>query len=324
MDRTTLANQWLAQQYPEAAELQPASADASFRRYFRFANHGQNLILMDAPPQTENNVAFVKINQALAKLGVPVPQIFAFDVNQGLLVLSDLGNILLAHLPVSERTLRYQQALSLLPLVSKLPEHIELPLYDRAFILRELQIFNEWLWQPLMQSDLNTHQAWQQSGNWLAQTIDQLPKVGMHRDFHSRNIMVQGSVLAVIDYQDAVQGPQVYDVVSLLKDCYVALPDEEYQALLAFAWQLHRGQRPADGTFADYCRDVDLVGLQRHLKAAGIFMRLNLRDGKANYLPALPLTWQYIMDVVPRYPETATLLPLLQQLQQKMVEHGLL
>ena len=177
-----------------------------------------------------------------------------------------------------------------------------------------------------MASDLTQQASWQQFCTWIASEILDQPQAGMHRDFHSRNLMLQHNRLAVIDFQDAVLGPVTYDVVSLLKDCYYQLPQAQYQQFLQLAQQIlaAEGELGPLQDFATFKRKVDLTGLQRHIKAIGIFRRLQLRDGKLHYLSAIPLTWKYILEVCQSYPEAEPMLSLLQSMQAEMVQHGLL
>lgn len=312
LSRQEVIQQFIQRQFNgQLVRREPLHGDASFRRYERLVLAQQQWMFMDAPPPIEDVGRFIAVAEALASAGVRVPSILASDLEHGLLVLEDLGDVVLAERLGQAPEVWYQQALELLPKIQqvKATARGSLPEFDHAFILRELSIFTEWF--------LQTHLQWQLSAseqNMLDQCFTRLaanlqaqPQVGMHRDFHSRNFMVLSDAqLAVIDFQDMVCGPVCYDAVSLLRDCYVRWPD----ALVAelrdhYFEQLCLRELYRTDQHAQFVQDFDWTGLQRHIKVLGIFCRLYHRDGKARYLADLPRVFQYVTDIAARYPELA-------------------
>ncbi|GLX79136.1 cell wall phosphotransferase [Thalassotalea insulae] len=310
-------SQWLADTFSiTSIELDDMSGDAGFRRYFRFINDNQSFIAVDAPGDKCNNAAFIDIAQRLQAVDINVPEVIAFEPRQGFICLTDLGDCLLADV-LTEKSMMsyYQQAMQLLPEMAQVTSE-QLPLYDQAFIQRELDIFPQWLINQHLSITLSAAQQ-QKLQFCFDELIDNAlaqPQVFMHRDFHSRNIMLVGEQLALIDFQDAVQGPVTYDIVSLLRDCYVKWPAEQVDKLLRQYIELmeQRALVPSY-SYSQWQRWFDLMGLQRHIKAAGIFARLYHRDGKPGYLADIPLTLSYIVDIAAKYPTLNFLRELVQQ-----------
>lgn len=300
---------WLQQALGIAdPQLSPASADASFRRYFRVAGSPGH-IAVDAPPDTENNHAFVGIAHKLQGLGLHVPEIFASDLEQGYLLIADLGNrSYLGELNADSAERLYGDAMAaLLTLQAAGPVDDALPRYDRAMLQRELGIFREWYLETHLHLalDENAEAAINQAFASLVDNALEQPQSCVHRDFHSRNLLItEHNNPGIIDFQDAVVGPMTYDLVSLLKDCYIDWPHAQVQQ-----WALGYRQRALQGGVlpphgeAQFLRWFDLMGMQRHLKAIGIFARLYRRDGKPGYLADIPRTLGYVQDVAARYPE---------------------
>ncbi|MDR7120043.1 phosphotransferase [Rheinheimera soli] len=295
----------------EVIRLEPITGDASFRRYFRFSVAKNSYILMDAPTPTEDCGRFVATQQAFAQAGLQVPRIIAQDIEQGLLLLSDLGDtLLLSELTQDTVSDFYHQALAQLAQVRTISATSAgpLPVFDQAFLLREMQIFIDWFVLEHLQLTLNEqeHFMLQKHFQLLADTALQQPQAGMHRDYHARNLMLQqdGS-LAVIDFQDLVTGPVTYDAVSLLKDCYVKWPLELVQSLgQKFYYNLKAtDELPAEVSAEQFQLWFDWMGLQRHIKVCGIFCRLYHRDGKSGYLADLPRVFEYVLEVTQLYPE---------------------
>ncbi|SHI24860.1 aminoglycoside phosphotransferase family protein [Ferrimonas marina] len=289
-------------------------ADASFRRYFRYWRDGQSEVAMDAPPPQEDCRPFVAITQAYQAQGLPVPALLAQDLERGYLALQDLGDEHLYRRLVGPEPLPwYRQAMALLPAIARITgtELGPLPDYDRALLTRELAIFPEWLLQHHAGLTLSEKELalWQRSCELLIDNALSQPQVGIHRDFHSRNLMVQDDQLALIDYQGALLGPITYDAVSLLRDCYRVLPEAEVSTLLKAHWQALKteGLLAPEVSLDLYQRWFDLMGMQRHLKAAGIFARLHHRDGKSGYLADLPRVFNYLVEVGQRHEETREL-----------------
>jgi aminoglycoside/choline kinase family phosphotransferase len=311
----------------DAATARPASEDASFRRYFRVdvlpahrAAHGATLVAMDAPPQRENVPAFVKVDRLLAAAGVSVPVIVAENIEQGFLLLSDLGTTTyLQALNHDSAATLYAEALSALVKIQQTDGQGVLPEFDRAFMLRELNIFPEWYIGKHLNTTLTDAQQKDLDkvfeailANCLAQ-----PQVTMHRDFHSRNLMwMDEGNPGILDFQDAVYGPITYDAASLLRDAYVAWDEELVLDWLIRYWQHAKSAGlPVRKDFDDFYKDFEYMALQRHLKILGIFCRLNYRDGKPMYLGDLPTVMDYVRKTANRYRELKPLIKLLDTLE---------
>lgn len=317
--RLAQINDWLQNQLQLSNyDIAPASSDASFRRYFRitakdgvFSDYqAGSLIVMDAPPFQEDTGPYIRMATLLAGVGLNVPLVLEENTEQGFLLLSDLGSTqYLSVLNVNNVEKLYNDALAaLLTLQAQGPrEQGELPAYDRALLQRELEIFREWY----LQKHLGLRLSQQQQGiidNAFALLIDvalEQPVVCVHRDYHSRNLMqTDKDNPGILDFQDAVIGPVTYDLVSLLKDCYIAWPREQVES-----WALsHKAEVENAGIIApmdnsQFLRWFDFMGTQRHLKATGIFARLDQRDGKPEYLNDIPRTLSYVIDVSGRYDE---------------------
>lgn len=330
--RLKLLTQWLETVVEgDDYEITTASEDASFRRYYRVTKSApkpdgsvDSLIVMDAPPDKENSEPFIKISSLLAKIGVNAPHVIEADTSQGFLLLSDLGSEPYLD-ALNEQTVEalYTDALdALLRMQRDAPRDGKIiPPYDHALLLREMELFREWYLRRHCNLLLTVQQQEQLDSVFqlLAESALAQPKVFVHRDYHSRNLMVTSdNNPGILDFQDAVIGPVTYDLVSLLRDCYIEWPrDQVEQWALAY---LHRAAEA--GVFeitADITDDVllrwfDWMGVQRHLKASGIFARLYLRDGKSGYLGDIPRTLNYVRDVCLRYEELKSLHELLETL----------
>ncbi|WP_407644833.1 aminoglycoside phosphotransferase family protein [Flocculibacter collagenilyticus] len=302
---------WLSTVFEtESISLIPVSGDASFRRYFRFTHNGSSLIAVDAPPTHENSEAFVAISKVYLKQGVRVPALIEYDLKQGFMCLEDFGdNLLLPQLTNDNVMQLYTNALAILPDIQQVQTTGlgDLPMYDSELLLREMHLFTDWLLPHHLNMDLTEAQrnVIYHAFHLLKENALNQPQVGVHRDYHSRNLMMlENNELGVIDYQDAVVGPITYDAVSLLRDCYIVWPDETVEQLLSHFRHLliEQNQLTADISEATFQRWFDLMGMQRHLKASGIFARLNYRDHKASYLNDIPRTVTYIIDVAKKYP----------------------
>ena len=310
--------EWL-QKFAELAggELMPASDDASFRRYFRIKKGDISRIVMDAPPKNEDCRSFINVAGALRDMGVNAPQVLTADLTEGFLLLTDLGDdqylSALRAAPESADRL-YRDAIDTLLKIQRNGDgYVEkLPAYGAELLCFELTLFSDWLCDRHLGFRLQSEHKneWEACCRLLVNNALQQPQVFVHRDYHSRNLMlVDDSNPGVLDFQDAVFGPYTYDLVSLLKDCYIAWPDDQRDA---WATLFHEKRGPELGVDkGEFQRQYDLMGVQRHLKAAGIFARLNHRDGKSGYLQDIPRTLNYVLDVVPRYPELEFLAPLI-------------
>ncbi len=324
--RLALIDEWLSRELRlPATRIEPASSDASFRRYFRVFTGGATYIVMDAPPPQEDVRPYLKVSRLLESLGAHVPHVHETDADKGLLLLEDLGTTLyLDRLSAGDDPEPlYRDALAALAAIQLRGREAsrELPPYDHAALERELALMPEWL--------LARHLALEPTaaereliadsfafliGAGLAQ-----PEVFVHRDYHSRNLMVvSGRNPGVIDFQDALRGPVGYDLVSLLKDCYIAWPRVRVVGWVSgYRAQLTAHGGPAGASEAEFLRWFDLIGVQRHIKVLGIFCRLWYRDGKAGYLADLPRVLAYVRETCAQYAE---LEPLGRFLEQRVVQ----
>lgn len=304
--------------------LTPLTGDASFRRYFRLHHQQQTFIVMDAPPESENLGAFLKIATLLAQQHIHTPQILAVEQQQGFALLEDFGDQLFLSAITAESAPRlYRTAIDILVQLQHCPIPAQLPHFDEKHMLTEISYFQDWFLSAYLQMglDTQTNQMLTQTYDWLVKDIAKQPQVCIHRDFHSRNLMVLQertsadspqlngeiravqNILGVLDFQDAMQGPFTYDLVSLLKDCYIQWPKDQVVEWLTIAYQ--QFNLAAEYSWPRFKRAFDLCGLQRHLKVLGIFCRLHLRDHKSGYLRDLPLTFHYMMECLEIYPELA-------------------
>ena len=289
-----------------------ASADASFRRYFRLSSAGNSWIIMDAPPDKENCGPFIKVAKLLESAGVHAPHIFSFNETEGFMQLSDLGSTAyLGQLTAHSVDALYRDAIQ--AIVHMQTIKADLPAYDEALLMFEMSLFNDWYLQKHLALSLNAQQlaVLQDTQQQLVASALSQPVVFVHRDYHSRNLMLlEKNNPGVIDFQDAVNGPASYDLVSLIKDCYIAWPREKQLQWIDLYLELSACQLDRDL----FIRQLDLMGMQRHLKAIGIFARLNHRDGKPGYLNDIPRTLSYVIDVCQRYEELSDFKVLLEQL----------
>lgn len=307
--RLELIRHWLHDELGlPPGELLPASSDASFRRYFRLHQPQRSLIVMDAPPEHEDIRPFERIGRRLETHGVHVPHIHASCAKRGLMLLEDLGNTpYLARLDTACVDDLYGAAMTALLHIQTCPTD-GLPAYDEHLLLREMRLFDEWYLDRHLGLRLTEEER-----ALLAQVYTALsarartqPQVFVHRDYHSRNLMVtQERSPGIIDFQDAVIGPLTYDLISLLRDSYIEWPEER---VMHWARAYHRRAAEAGLTtadWADFRQDFDWMSAQRHLKVAGIFARLHHRDGKSGYLKDIPLTLRNLRKALTPYPEFA-------------------
>ena len=315
--RLELLHRWLQHDLGlPAYELTTASSDASFRRYFRVAFNGESRIVMDAPPEREDIRPFVQIGRMLLEIGLNVPRIEAENIAQGFLLLSDLGQQQYLD-ALDETTVErlYGDAQgALLTLQACGPQEEALPPYDEGLLLREMELFREWYLGRHLGLELgpSEQQVLDRAFYLLADSALAQPRAAVHRDFHSRNLMVAPHNPGILDFQDAVYGPVTYDLVSLLRDCYISWPRQRVEgwALGYHDLALESGILRARDE-ERFLRWFDWMGVQRHLKASGIFARLNHRDGKSGYLKDIPRTVGYIREVAARYRELGDLATLL-------------
>ncbi|MFI4890933.1 MAG: aminoglycoside phosphotransferase family protein [Steroidobacterales bacterium] len=312
--RLALLTRWLREDLGfDPALIEPASADASFRRYFRVTRDDESFIVMDAPPGKEDLQPYLQVTRMLAGIGLNVPWVLARDESRGLLLLTDLGKRL--YLPELTTLVRagrlYADAFTALARMQTAGRTFAqaLPMYDRALLVREMQLLPDWFLARHLQQPVGAaeHGMLERLFAFLVQASLGQPATFVHRDYHSRNLLVTAQdAPGIIDFQDAVRGPVTYDLVSLLKDCYVAWPAAEVRAwALQYREMLLTAGFDLGGTERDFLRWFDLAGLQRHIKVLGIFCRLYYRDGKSQYLHDLPRVLEYVRTAAEAYPETA-------------------
>lgn len=323
--------QWLGSlpaQMVDAETIRPASSDASFRRYFRVdTKQGGSLIAMDAPPPQEDVRPFVHVAEVFAEANVSVPAVLAQDVERGFLLLSDLGSTTYLHQLNHDTAHKlYLDAIDSLVLIQTQSKPGVLPEYDRALLLRELMLFPEWYVQKHLGATLSDQQTAtlnQVFESILANNLAQ-PQVYVHRDYHSRNLMVldKGNP-GILDFQDAVYGPITYDLVSLLRDAYIQWDEEMVLDWAIRYWErARRAGLPVNPDVDAFYRDFEFMGVQRHLKVLGIFARLYHRDGKDGYLKDLPLVMEYTRRAAQRYKPLIPLVRLLDELENAAPQVG--
>ncbi|MDQ8037604.1 MAG: phosphotransferase [Pedobacter sp.] len=320
---------WLGRERPDlvpAGDLSTVSGDASFRRYFRLPlaegsrlpiSRG-SLIAVDAPPEKENSRPFVAIARALRAHGVHVPEVIAADFGLGFMLLEDFGDSLLRP-ALTESTVdalytRSMQTLLHVLACEAVPGY-ELPLYDRKRLIDEMGLLRDWFIPRYLGMSLNTEQqaVLENAFVTIADAVTKQPQVFVHRDYHSRNLMLLADgEIGVIDFQDAVSGPITYDLASLLRDAYVVWPQAQVEAWVKqFAALLREEGRLSAADEAAFPRWFDWMGAQRHLKVVGIFARLSIRDGKHGYLNDIPVVFNYLLAEIQPYPELHALFELL-------------
>lgn len=300
---------WLKNVVTGDFEIEPASSDASFRRYFRVKQNQRSWIVMDAPPQHEDIAPFICVAEHLFHAQLNVPALHARDTENGFLLLSDLGSTPLLHgISSTNADSLYQDAIEQIIKMQRSDNTtINLPEYDAELLQKEMDLFAEWFLQEHLNVEIPTFLNDIQS--LLVTSAQQQAQRFVHRDYHSRNLMIVDTEqpLGIIDFQDAVNGPVSYDLVSLLKDVYIEWPQQQRDEWLLFYYQRAVENGLLNINIDTFTRDFDLMGLQRHLKILGIFCRLNYRDNKPGYLSDLPLTLKYVLDVSQRYPELKAL-----------------
>ncbi len=327
MERKQQLESWLQTNLKQSFTLTTASADASFRRYFRVHLSNEHLghktlIAMDAPPPQEDCTPFVNVAKLLLDAGLNVPQVIAQDLQSGFLLLSDLGDDTYLSALNNETALKlYGDATNALIKMQLASKSNTLPPYDQALLTREMQLFPDWYIAKHLNFTLNAEQQ-----GWLQSTFEVLNKnilaqgqVTVHRDYHSRNLMICNDNPGILDFQDAVHGAITYDLVSLLKDAYIQWDEEQIIDWAVRYWEKARkAGLPVSNDFSEFYRDFEWMGAQRHIKVLGIFARLYHRDGKEGYLKDMPLVMHYLRKVCERYVELRPMLRLLDALEGKV------
>jgi len=328
VERQQKITEWINRLAPgKRFSLAPASADASFRRYFRASfDDGQSRIVMDAPPEREDVRPWLHVQRLFHDTGAHVPDVLASDLDQGFLLLSDLGSTTyLADLCDTNADGHYRAAIGALIRIQLASRANELPPYDRALLKRELDLFPDWYLARHVRLELSDQQRTE-----LQSVFDRIlainlaePSVYVHRDYHSRNLMVTEPNPGIVDFQDAVFGPITYDLVSLFKDAYVSWEEERTLDWLIRYWQAAKqAGLPVRADFGDFHRDYEWMGVQRHIKVLGIFARLYHRDGKDGYLKDMPLVARYLRATCERYRDLAPLLRLLDLVEDRRADAG--
>lgn len=320
--RKQLLSQWLAEVIGVSDySLEPASEDASFRSYYRLTTQQKSYIVMDAPPAFEDCKPFVKVQQMLVNSHVNVPHIHAFDEVNGFMLLSDFGSVLLLDV-LNENNADYLYSMAIDELIKIQMTHAreQVPPYDSELLSQELNLFSEWFIDKHLGLKLNDEQqqTLQKAHQLLIKNTETQPKVMVHRDYHSRNIMLTNEKVGIIDFQDAVYGPITYDLASLLKDCYISWPEEKVHELVRGYIRKYNKINQAELSFHQFIRWFDLMSAQRHMKAIGIFCRLNYRDGKKKFLYDIPRTMAYLTETCAKYSELADFAQLLTIIQPKI------
>jgi len=301
------------------ADPQPASGDASFRRYFRLHSAHESFIAMDAPPEQEDCKPFIRIAGYLEAMQLNAPRILEANLEDGFLLLTDLGTTQYLERLQSDAgsaTSLYDDALRTLTRMQSRGTAFQslLPRYDATLLEFELSLFRDWLCQAHLGIEFDADDAsnWQRLCDLLVSNALDQPQVFVHRDYHSRNLMVtDADNPGVLDFQDAVEGPLTYDLVSLVKDCYIKWPAEQVLAWVRSFYENSDESIRQQVDESQLLHHFELMGVQRHLKASGIFARLNHRDGKPAYMADVPRTLSYIVEIGPRYDELGFLVELI-------------
>ena len=287
-------------------ELLAFSDDASFRRYYRFVPSSTGLVFVNSPPDKEDNESFIKISKVFQEAGLLIPIVEAFDLDMGYLAVTDLGDrIFLDELRNDPSKVKHLIRLAVNEIFRIQEVSCELPSYSQKKIMEEMRLFDKWFLKQLLGIEVTRKLDNLLSGmyRFLARRAVDQPQVFVHRDYHSRNLMLNEDFsLAMIDFQDAVLGPVTYDLVSLLRDCYFEFDSAHiYEEVEFFRKALL--EREIIGEDVPFSEWFDLMGVQRHLKCAGIFSRLNLRDNKPKYLRNIPDVIRYLQEISFKYPE---------------------
>ena len=307
---------WIATTPYYNYELSVASADASFRKYYRLTKAQKSFIVMDSSLELDALKPFLDVTARLLKAGVKAPQIFEENLQQGYLILEDFGNdALLSLLDAENYKHFYTKAIDTIISMQNASTKA-LPLYDKKFLHFEMDLMQEWYLEKKLGITLDdkSQKLLTSTLNTISEIVLEQPQhLFVHRDFHSRNIMITPEhELGVIDYQDAMSGAITYDLVSLLKDCYISFDREEILKLVL----LFKEKKGLDVEDARFIKWFDFMGMQRHIKVLGIFSRLHLRDKKDGYLKDIPLTLSYTLDAMRRYEETKRLATYLKEVTQ--------
>lgn len=313
-DRIDLMRQWLESLGYMDYELSIASADASFRQYYRIKHDGLTFIIMDAPPEHEDCRPYINVSDMLLQGGLNVPRIINSDLEKGFLLLTDLGETLYLDILSDDNVDElYHDAVEALLKIQGNVQAQSLPPYDAKHLQNEMDLFRDWLLDKHLDLFLDKTELESLSKIFclLVSNAQQQPQCFVHRDYHSRNLLwSEENNPGILDFQDAVYGPLVYDLVSLLKDCYIKWPRER---IIGWIEQFYARCKIGNIELEEFIRWFDLMGVQRQLKASGIFARLWHRDGKPGYLKDIPRTLSYISDLEGHYPELEPLIDMIRK-----------
>ena len=316
--------EWAEQSLARRVEISLISGDASFRKYYRLSDSTNTWVAMDAPPEKESVALFGKVAGILARANANVPQILDMNTEQGFALLADFGDqtYFMAAKAGDVQDL-YDRALQSLARIQSLGAEADLPPYSRRLLSDELQLYADWY----IKRNLD-HEPTARERHTLAEAFDLIvertasqPPVPVHRDYHSRNLMVTDPSPGILDFQDAVIGPYTYDLLSLLKDAYIRWPDEQVDGWIGRFLDLAGDNKAfAESSGEKFREDFDWVGVQRFLKVVGIFSRLFHRDGKSSYLNDLPLAEDYLVETIGRLPELAPLARIVKDNRERRLE----
>ena len=330
-NRDEMLEQWLRQTAPRyglrAEALAPASSDAGVRRYFRVPSEsGRSFIVMDAPPEHENTPQYLKVCALMREAGLNVPEVFEADLDAGFALISDLGNQTYLDVLNEENAAKLMDAATTaLVTWQKASRPGVLPEYDRAVLERELELFPEWYVKRHrgVEWDETERKWWAMTKEFILKNNLREAQVFVHRDFMPRNLMVSDPMPGVIDFQDALYGPVSYDIASLLRDAFVSWGESFVLDTTIRYWEkARRAGIPVPEDFGVFYRDVEFMGVQRHLKVLGIFARINYRDGKPKYLADTPRFIDYVRKTSQRYSELSPLMHLIERLEGPTIKVG--
>jgi len=307
--------EWLKKTPYKDYEITVASADASFRQYYRLTQENETVLLMDSSLEKDSLAPFIDVTSRLLNAGIKAPKILKQNLEDGFLIIEDFGNTHLLNI-LNENNFQKLYSSAIDEIIKMQNANTkDLPFYDKAFLHFEMDLMQDWYLEQKLNVTLDEQQEelLKNSLNAISEVVLSQPQnVFVHRDYHSRNIMLtQTDVIGVIDYQDAMNGAITYDLVSLLKDCYIEFEREEIEKL-ALEFRDKKGINASDEEFIKW---FDFMGLQRHIKVLGVFSRLYLRDGKDGYLKDIPLTLKYTIETAFRYEETKELAEFLKSAQ---------
>ena len=305
---------------------QPLRGDAGFRKYFRLSVAKEKLLAVYAPPATEDSEQFMRVATHLRMCGVNTPRVLAFDMLRGFLLIEDLGvtTVFERLTAIDDPTDVYQQAFDELLKIQAAPVDQDIfPSYSTEKLIREMALFPTWFIPQLLGYSASDEESSLivESFTCIATQLAAQPKCIVHRDFHSQNLILDHGSVGVIDFQDAVVGPITYDLVSLLRDCYIVWSPERVKRLaLSYRQQLETNEIATNLSEATFLRGFDWMGIQRHIKVMGIFARLSIRDGKSKYLSDLPVVIAYFLSVASKYQELETLVEWFKEALMPLIE----